>query len=72
MESVEKKDMTVSAGLKVTFNLGDFNSISVDMRIDGAELLEGESAAKALDRVYSLLDTKVGQKIEKAAQEFNG
>lgn len=69
MESVKQ---TVSVGIALTVNLGDYNSVKIDMRTDNVQIQDGENTSQALDRVYALLDRKIEEKSQKIIKEFNG
>lgn len=69
MEAVET---TVSAGIAFTYNLGDYNNIRIEMKIDNVAPRKDESVSEALDRAYSLLDRKIEEKLQKAVAEFRG
>lgn len=62
---------TVSVTLGYTLNLGNFQSMRVDLGCTDF-VRDGEDRDVAMDRVYNFIESKVVEKIEDAKKELNG
>ncbi len=60
---------TVSVTLGYTLNLGNFQSLRIDLGITDF-VRNGENTDQALDRVYEFVENKVIQKVEEAKKEL--
>jgi hypothetical protein len=61
---------TVSVNLGYTLNIGNFQSLRVDLGCTDF-VRDGENVDAAMDRVYTFVETKVINKIEAAKSEMN-
>jgi hypothetical protein len=59
----------VSVTLGYTLNLGNFQSLRIDLGITDF-VRSGENTDQALDRVYEFVENKVIQKVEEAKKEL--
>lgn len=57
----------VSATLGYTLNLGNFQSLRVDLGVVD-NIREGESVNDAMDRVYAFVEGKVVEKVQEARE----
>ena len=62
---------TVSVTLGYTLNLGNFQSMRVDLGCTDF-IRDGETQSEAMDRVYDFIESKVVEKIDEAKKELNG
>ena len=60
---------TVSVNLGYTLNLGNFQSLRVDLGCTDY-VRDGENADSAMTRVYDFVENKVMEKIEEAKREM--
>lgn len=60
---------TVSVTLGYTLNLGNFQSLRLDLGCTDF-IREGENEDAAMDRVYQFIETKLVNKIEEAKKEL--
>jgi hypothetical protein len=63
----EKTDVSVTLGY--TLNLGNFQSLRIDIGITDFVRAE-ENTDQALDRVYDFVEKKVIEKVEEAKKEL--
>ena len=61
----ERKETKVSATLGYTLNLGNFQSLRVDLGVIDYTR-DGETTNQAMDRVYEFVESKVVEKIQEA------
>lgn len=61
---------TVNVTLGYTLNLGNFQSLRVDLGCTDF-VREGENTDQAMERVYKFIETKVVEKIEDAKKELD-
>ncbi len=61
----ERNETKVSVTLGYTLNLGNFQSLRVDLGVIDS-VREGENTNEAMDRVYSFVETKVVEKVQEA------
>ena len=61
---------TVNVTLGYTLNLGNFQSLRVDLGCTDF-VREGENHEDAMERVYKFVETQVVEKIEDAKKELN-
>ena len=62
---VERNETKVSVTLGYTLNLGNFQSLRVDLGVID-HTREGETTNDAMDRVYAFVETKVIEKVNEA------
>lgn len=60
---MERTEVAVRLG--TTLNIGDFQSVRIDIEVkDHIREVDGGSTAKAIDRVFDMVDAKVTEKAE--------
>ena len=65
----ERNETKVSVTLGYTLNLGNFQSLRVDLGVVDS-VREGENTKEAMDRVYDFLEAKVVEKVQEAKAEL--
>ena len=65
----ERNETKVSVTLGYTLNLGNFQSLRVDLGVVD-HVREGENTNEAMDRVYDYVETKVIEKVQEAKAEI--
>ena len=66
----EKNETKVSVTLGYTLNLGNFQSLRVDLGVVD-HVREGENTNEAMDRVYDFVEAKVVEKVQEAKIELS-
>lgn len=67
---MEEKEVTkVSATLGYTLNLGNFQSLRVDLGVVD-HVRDGETTSVAMDRVYSFVENQVIEKVKEAKESL--
>lgn len=61
----ERNETKVSVTLGYTLNLGNFQSLRVDLGVID-HTREGETTSQAMDRVYGFVESKVIEKVQEA------
>ena len=61
----ERKETKVSVNLGYTLNLGNFQSLRVDLGVID-HTRDNETTAEAMDRVYAFVEQKVIDKVQEA------
>lgn len=69
--NMEHNDTKVSVTLGYTLNLGNFQSLRIDLGIVDSRR-DGENIQDAFDRVYSFVETKLTEKVKEASAEAAG
>ena len=64
---VENKETKVSATLGYTLNLGNFQSLRVDLGVVD-HVREGETTKDAMDRVYNFVENQVVEKVNQGKE----
>jgi len=67
---MENEDTKVSVTLGYTLNLGNFQSLRLDLGVVDSRL-NGETADQAFERVYKFVEDKLTEKINEAKSEIN-
>jgi hypothetical protein len=67
---MENSKAKVTVALGYTLNLGNFQSLRVDLGVEDSER-EGENINEAFDRVYSFVEEKLAEKVREASAETN-
>ncbi len=67
---MENKDTKVSVTLGYTLNLGNFQSLRLDLGIVDSRR-NGETPDQAFERVYKFVEDKLTEKINEAKAEIN-
>jgi hypothetical protein len=66
----ERNETKVSVTLGYTLNLGNFQSLRVDLGVVD-HVRDGETTNDAMDRVYDFVEAKVIQKVQEAKAEIS-
>ena len=67
---MENEDTKVSVTLGYTLNLGNFQSLRVDLgSVDSRR--DGENINDAFERVYKFVEDKLAEKVNEAEAEIN-
>lgn len=66
---MENEQTRVKVALGYTLNLGNFQSLRIDLGID-EDRREGETVSETFDRVYSFVEQKLVEKINEAKSEI--
>lgn len=61
----------VRVSLGRTINVGDFNSVRLDIAIE-ADSLPDEKVGDAVNRVYGVVERKLNEKVDEALGNGNG
>lgn len=64
-----RNETKVSVTLGYTLNLGNFQSLRVDLGVVDS-VREGENTNEAMDRVYDFIEAKVVEKVQEAKTEL--
>jgi len=67
---MENEDTKVSVTLGYTLNLGNFQSLRLDLGIIDSKR-DGENTNDAFERVYKFVEDKLTEKINEAKAEIN-
>ena len=67
---MENSSAKVSVALGYTLNLGNFQSLRIDLGIEDSER-EGENISEAFDRVYAFVEQKLTDKVKEASAEVS-
>jgi hypothetical protein len=67
---MENEDTKVSVTLGYTLNLGNFQSLRLDLGIVDSRR-NGETPDQAFERVYKFVEDKLTEKINEAKSEIN-
>ena len=65
----ERNETKVSVTLGYTLNLGNFQSLRVDLGVVD-HVRNGETTNEAMDRVYDFIEAKVVEKVQEAKTEL--
>jgi hypothetical protein len=65
----ERNETKVSVTLGYTLNLGNFQSLRVDLGVVDS-VREGENTNDAMNRVYDFIEAKVVEKVQEAKEEL--
>ncbi len=66
---MENEQTKVTVALGYTLNLGNFQSLRIDLGIEDSRR-DGETVNDAFDRVYSFVEGKLADKVKEAASEI--
>jgi len=67
---MENEQTKVNVALGYTLNLGNFQSLRIDLGIEDSRR-DGENISEAFERVYSFVEEKLTQKVQEASKEIN-
>jgi hypothetical protein len=65
---MENNRAKVNVALGYTLNLGNFQSLRIDLGIEDSER-DGENISEAFDRVYAFVEEKLTEKVKEASAE---
>jgi hypothetical protein len=68
---MENESTKVTVGLGYTLNLGNFQSLRIDLSITDNKR-EGENTNEAFERVYAFVEKKLTEKVAEAHSEADG
>jgi hypothetical protein len=68
---MENESTKINVTLGYTLNLGNFQSLRVDLGIEDSRR-DGENINDAFERVYSFVEEKLAEKVREAASEIEG
>jgi len=68
---MENSDTKVTVSLGYTLNLGNFQSLRIDLGIEDSKK-DGENINDAFNRVYSFVEDKLTEKVKEASSEMQG
>lgn len=68
--NMENEDTKVSVTLGYTLNLGNFQSLRVDLGVVDSRR-DGENINDAFERVYKFVEDKLTEKVNEAEAEIN-
>lgn len=65
---MENDNTKVTVGLGYTLNLGNFQSLRIDLSVSDSKR-EGENTADAFERVYKFVEEKLAEKVKESVEE---
>lgn len=68
---MENENTKVTVGLGYTLNLGNFQSLRIDLSITDNRR-ENENTSEAFERVYAFVEKKLTEKVAEAHSEADG
>tara|TARA_B110000503_G_C7090963_1_gene389403 strand:- start:687 stop:893 length:207 start_codon:yes stop_codon:yes gene_type:complete len=66
---MENSSAKVNVTLGYTLNLGNFQSLRIDLGVEDSER-EGENVSDAFNRVYAFVEEKLTEKVKEASAEI--
>lgn len=66
---MNNEETKVTVGLGYTLNLGNFQSLRIDLSITDNKR-DGENTNDAFERVYKFVEDKLAEKVREASQEI--
>jgi hypothetical protein len=66
---MNNEETKVTVGLGYTLNLGNFQSLRIDLSITDNKR-DGENTNEAFDRVYGFVEAKLSEKVREATAEI--
>jgi hypothetical protein len=67
---MNNEDTKVKIGLGYTLNLGNFQSLRIDLEVQDSKR-DGETTSEAFERVYSFVEAKLAEKVGEAKSEVD-
>lgn len=67
---MNNEDTKVTVGLGYTLNLGNFQSLRIDLSITDTKR-EGENTNDAFERVYKFVEDRLSDKVKEASAELD-
>jgi hypothetical protein len=68
---MENESTKVKIGLGYTLNLGNFQSLRIDLEVQDNKR-EGETTSEAFERVYAFVEARLQEKVKEAQGEIEG
>jgi hypothetical protein len=68
-EQMENEQTKVTVTLGYTLNLGNFQSLRIDLGIEDSRR-DGETITEAFDRVYDFVEQKLTEKVNESKDEI--
>jgi len=68
---MENENTKVTVGLGYTLNLGNFQSLRIDISITDNKR-DGENTNDAFERVYKFVEEKLAEKVKESVEEAEG
>lgn len=65
---MNNEETKVSVGLGYTLNLGNFQSLRIDLQVQDNKR-DGENTNDAFERVYKFVEDKLAEKVKEASAE---
>jgi hypothetical protein len=66
---MENESTKVKVGLGYTLNLGNFQSLRIDLEVQDSKR-DGETTSDAFERVYAFVEAKLEEKVKEAQGEI--
>jgi hypothetical protein len=70
-QGMDNESTKVTVGLGYTLNLGNFQSLRVDISVADSKR-DGENTEQAFERVYAFVEEKLSEKVREASAELDG
>lgn len=67
---MENSDTKVTVSLGYTLNVGNFQSLRIDLGIEDSRR-DGENINDAFERVYEFVENKLAEKVKEASSEIS-
>jgi len=67
---MEHNETKVTVSLGYTLNLGNFQSLRIDLGIEDSRR-DGENISEAFERVYEFVEDKLAERLKRLPQEIN-
>ena len=68
---MNNEDTRVRVGLGYTLNLGNFQSLRIDLEVTDSKR-EGENTNDTFERVYAFVEDRLAEKVKEASGELEG
>lgn len=67
---MENESTRVKVGLGYTLNLGNFQSLRIDIEVSDSKR-DSENTGEAFERVYEFVENKLAEKVKEASSEID-
>jgi hypothetical protein len=67
---MENESTKVKVGLGYTLNLGNFQSLRIDLEVSDSKR-DNENTGEAFERVYEFVENKLAEKVKEASSEID-
>jgi hypothetical protein len=67
---MENENTKVRVALGYTLNLGNFQSLRIDLEVSDSKL-DSENTSEAFERVYEFVENKLAEKVKEASSEID-